>query len=188
MKKAFHVFVFLIIGCGPDYGKYKRADTSRVKTVCSITANEKGFRKDYAVLINMALPSFKKRMFVVDLKDSSIIYRTWVAHGKGSGRGVRARKFSNKPGSKCTSLGIYRVVCRYNGKYGQSYKLKGLEKNNCNALKRAIVLHGSRYVSRKNAVMKKRIGVSWGCPAVSYPALKDLKPYLKKNTLLWIYC
>ena len=31
------------------------------------------------------------------------------------------------------------------------------------------------------------IGNSWGCPAVSHQALKDLKPYLKKNTLLWIY-
>ncbi len=142
---------------------------------------------EYAILIDMSLPSTEKRLFVVELSSKKIIYSTYTAHGKGSGRGAEATIFSDVPGSYCTALGKYKVGKNYNGKHGNSYELIGLEKSNANAESRAIVIHSAWYAEEDFIKKNQRCGNSWGCPAVAPSALQELKPYLKENTIVWIY-
>lgn len=146
-----------------------------------------GNNSPYAIFVDMSVPSYEKRLFLIELRSKKIIYSTYVAHGKGSGKEAKARKFSDVPGSLCTALGKYKVGKNYNGKHGDSYELIGLDKTNANALSRAIVIHAAWYADEDFISKNKRCGNSWGCPAVSPDALKKLKPYLAKGVIVWIY-
>ncbi|MBU0763718.1 MAG: murein L,D-transpeptidase catalytic domain family protein [Bacteroidetes bacterium] len=177
----------LLPGCGTaQFDSHYAVGQIPGETVKKIV-DSTDFRRDYAVLIDMSVPSDKKRLFLFDISGDSILFSTWVAHGKGSGRGAKARKFSNEEGSYCTSLGIYRVLEDYKGKHGLSYRLEGLQQSNSNALDRDIVMHAADYVGEEFTKREGRAGNSWGCPVVSPEALDTLKKYLRTNMLLWIY-
>ena len=144
-------------------------------------------RNDYAIFIDMSLPSNVKRWYVVDLKSGSVVYKTYVAHGRGSGEGKIPTNFSDKPGSLCTALGVYKITGTCYSEHGLSYLLDGLEKNNKNALSRGVIIHSAWYAEENFIASYGRCGNSWGCPAISAKALKDCETYLKPGTLVWIY-
>ena len=148
---------------------------------------KQGCCNDYAIFIDMSLPSNEKRWYVIDLETKKIIYETYVAHGKGSGEGKQATNFSDQPGSYCTALGIYKIKGTCIGEHGLSYRLEGLEKNNKNALSRGIIIHSAWYADDNFIGSYGRCGSSWGCPAISANALKACKAYLKPGTIVWIY-
>lgn len=134
----------------------------------------------YAFVIDMRIPSFKKRFFVFDLLKDSILQAGYVAHGTGSETFRNELVFSNVPDSRCTSLGKYKIGASYKGMYGLSYRLYGLDSTNSNALKRAIVLHGHSCVPDK-AYDQYPICFSYGCPMVSTQFLQLLKGYITKQ-------
>lgn len=141
-----------------------------------------------AFFIDMQVKSGKDRFFVVNLQNNSIIKKGLVAHGKGNEKFTFDRKFSNGEGSNCTSLGIYRIGKAYNGAFGLSYKLYGLNKTNSNALKRDVVLHAMGSIPNEES--KYPITQTEGCPAVSPQFLDELATILdntSKKVLLYIY-
>jgi len=179
----FVLFLGLCISSPPteEIGEEKFTGlVSRIKTIPKI-------EKQYGIFINMALPSNRKRLFLTDLTTRKIIHSSYVAHGKGSGRGQFAEKFSDDPGSYCTATGLYKVGKNYNGKHGDSFELIGLDSTNKNAVSRAIVIHTAWYCSEDFVQKYKRCGNSWGCPAVSDPDFEKLRPYFSKGILLYIY-
>jgi hypothetical protein len=90
-----------------------------------------------------------------------VVLRTQVAQGRGG--------WSNAPGSLASSAGLYRIGPRYVGKHGASWRLAGLTPGWDNhAVARDVVLHAAWYVRPGWA------GQSWGCPALSHPALARL--------------
>lgn len=141
----------------------------------------------YSIVVDMSIPSHKERFFVMDLQTNNIVYESYVAHGKGSGRGQMAVKFSDKPGSLCTALGPYKIRNSYIGKHGKSYVLKGLSPSNKNAESRSIVIHSAFYVEKDFIEKNNRCGNSWGCPALSSQAFNECEKYFVDNTLLYIY-
>ena len=88
-----------------------------------------------------------------------------VAHGSGSDPGHCGylQSFSNRPGSNATSDGAYVVTNYYEGKYGRSMRLEGLDATNDNAMGRAIVVHPAWYVTQKMADKTGQVGRSQGC-------------------------
>jgi L,D-transpeptidase catalytic domain len=141
-----------------------------------------------AFFIDMQVKSGKERFFVVNLANNAIIKKGLVAHGKGNEKFTFDRKFSNGEGSNCTSLGVYKIGKAYNGAFGLSYKLYGLNKTNNNALKRYVVLHSMGSIP--DAVSKYPITQTEGCPAVAPAFLEELSAILDKspkNVLLYIY-
>lgn len=144
-------------------------------------------RKPYLAIVDMAQPSAKKRLYIVDVAQQKLLVHTLVAHGKNSGL-HSATSFSNKPESLQSSLGFYVTADTYMGGNGYSMRLLGQEKNfNDNALARAIVMHGAPYVNEQNARMNGRIGRSWGCPAVSMKEHKQIIDLLKGGSCLFVY-
>jgi hypothetical protein len=140
-----------------------------------------------AFFIDMRVRSGKNRFLVVNLANSSILKKGLVAHGKGDQRFTFDKKFSNEEGSNCTSLGIYKIGKAYNGAFGSSYKLYGLNKTNSNALKRYVVLHSMGSIP--SAESKWPITQTEGCPAVA-PDFLELAAILDKSPktiLLYIY-
>lgn len=150
---------------------------------------QKGFDDQYCFLIDMRLPSGKNRFFVYNLLEDSLAMSGLVTHGKGSEKGSDDLVFSNKPNSKCTSLGKYKMGKAYNGLFGRSYKLHGLDNSNSKAYERSVVLHYFNGVP-DTEVYPNQICVSEGCPTVSpefFVQLKKIMDETKKPVLLWIY-
>ncbi len=138
-------------------------------------------------IIDFTKPSTEKRLFIIDLNNQELIHHTLVAHGKNTGLNV-AENFSNTSQSLQSSLGFYNTGEPYYGKHGYSLRLDGLEKGiNNNARKRAIVIHGAKYVSEDFIENHGRLGRSWGCPALPVDQTKEIIDLIKKGTCLYIY-
>ena len=138
-------------------------------------------------IIDFSLPSSDKRLYVVDLKNYQVLYKTYVAHGRNSGKEV-ANSFSNSPSSNKSSLGFYKTLGTYIGHHGVSLKLEGLEKGiNDNAYERAIVVHGANYVNPSHIPTLGYIGRSQGCPAVMTREAIPIINTIKDGSCLFIY-
>ncbi len=195
---------FIIAGAGGDFFSAPRSNfsdsrlisntevMSRLKERAELAkdyVDENGFDVSYCFMIDMRLPSGKNRFFVYNLLKDSLEAAGLVTHGKGSESESGSLIFSNMPNSNCTSLGKYKIGTSYNGNFGLSYKLMGLDKTNSRALDRAVVLH-SYYGVPAAEVYPSSICVSEGCPAVSAPFFIQLKGYMDESQepiLLWIY-
>lgn len=138
-------------------------------------------------IVDFSLPSNKKRLFVLDLRNYKVLFNTYVAHGQNTGR-EWATSFSNQSESLKSSPGFYVTMETYEGKNGYSLKLDGLERGiNDHAFDRGIVVHGADYVSQDIANERGWIGRSWGCPAVPSNLSKPIINTIKNGTCLFIY-
>lgn len=142
---------------------------------------------DRITIIDYSKPSTERRLWVFDLSRKTLLYNEFVAHGRDSGDNF-ASAFSNQPGSKKSSLGLFRTAATYQGKNGYTLQLHGLEAQfNDNAFARAIVMHGANYVSSVSIKALGRLGRSWGCPAVRLEIAKDLIDNIKEDRFMFIY-
>lgn len=149
---------------------------------------EKGLiQKDILTLVDFSLSSTEERLWVIDIKNNTILFQSLVAHGRNSGDEF-ATNFSNTPESHKSSLGFYATGETYIGKHGYSLRLDGLEKGkNNNARKRAIVMHGATYVSKEFIKNNGRLGRSFGCPSVPTELTNELIDIIKNQSCLYIY-
>lgn len=142
---------------------------------------------DIISIVDFTKPSSKKRLFIIDLEKQKLLYNTYVAHGRKSGKEM-ANNFSNKPESYQSSLGFFVTSGTYMGKNGYSMQLEGLEKGfNDKASSRAIVMHGAPYVDESLARSQGYIGRSHGCPAVPENLNRPIIEKIKNGTCLFIY-
>lgn len=154
-------------------------------------AKANNYSLEYCFLVDMSIPSGKKRFFVYNLRKDSLEFSALVSHGFGSTQKDCEDQlaFSNMPYSFKTSLGKYKIGKPYKGTYGLSYKLYGLDSSNNKAFERAIVLHSDLHVP-ENEIYPGRIYQSAGCPIVTPAFLPILGSFInssKKPILMWIY-
>lgn len=136
---------------------------------------------------DFSMSSNTKRLWVIDMNEKKVLFNSLVAHGKNTGEEF-ATNFSNTESSLQSSLGFYITDATYDGDNGYSLRLLGMDKGfNDAAYRRAIVMHGADYVSEEFAAMHKRIGRSWGCPAVPRDLTKPIINTIKGRNLLFIY-
>jgi L,D-transpeptidase catalytic domain len=150
---------------------------------------EKGIisNDEVMTICDFSQSSSKKRMYIIDMKTVSLLFNTYVAHGKRTG-GEYARYFSNKAKSHQSSLGFYITGKTYYGENGFSLKMKGLEKGfNDHAESRNIVVHGSDYASEQFLNGASFLGRSYGCPAVPATEAKEIINTIKEGTCFFIY-
>lgn len=148
---------------------------------------------DYVLLLDYSIPSGTPRLFVWDYEKNKVIARTYVMHGVGGGSTAKEPVFSNKVGSKCSSLGKFKVTMAHGSKLKRSYRLHGLEKSNSNAYRRGIMIHRSKWVDKW--CWKKYIPLHepscQGCITVSSKGMSYLEKLIKSEStplLLWSYC
>ena len=145
------------------------------------------FAKPTLTLVDYSLPSTSRRLWVLDLATGAVRFHTRVAHGRGSGL-LHASAFSNVPGSKQSSLGLFRTDATYVGQHGYSLRLVGLEPNvNHLAYERAIVIHAADYATAEFAARHGRLGRSWGCPALDPAVSRELIDEIDGGTALFAY-
>ena len=138
-------------------------------------------------IVDFSLPSSKKRLFILDLKSFKLLFNTYVAHGRNSGKEI-ATAFSNKEESYQSSLGFYVTQETYSGKHGYSLHLEGQERGiNDNARSREIVMHSAPYVNESLIRSQGYIGRSLGCPALPENMHKPIIEKIKNGTCLFLY-
>ena len=139
------------------------------------------------VIIDYTKPSNEERFYVLDLNMKKLVYSTRVAHSKNSGLEIPL-EFSDDPNSYQSSLGFFLTLGEYNGAYGYSLRLKGLEENiNANAESRAIVIHGGDIVDDEYIKKFGFAGRSLGCPVLPSALTKEIVNYIKHGRVLFIY-
>lgn len=145
-------------------------------------------KKDSLIsVIDFSKPSTDKRFYLIDLANRTLLYNTYTSHGVNTGEDM-AISFSNKEGSRKSSLGFYLTAETYEGKHGTSLKLDGLERGfNHRARRRYIVIHSADYVTDSFIKENERLGRSWGCPALPPDVTQDIIDIIKDGSVLFIY-
>ena len=145
----------------------------------------KDVKEDIITIIDFTKSSIKERFFVIDLKNKKTLFSTYVMHGKNSGESI-PKEFSNAVNSFKSSPGFYKTENTYNGEYGYSLRLNGLEKGiNDKARERAIVVHGSQYAKPKPGA--KKLDRSLGCPAIPKDISDKVINKIKNGRVLYIH-
>ncbi len=130
-------------------------------------------KKRVFALIDYTAPSDERRMFLVDRQTGAISMMA-VAHGRFNANMFNlklspnknsvkyAKYFSNELGSNAPSSGFFIAGNEYEGKFGRSLTLHGLEAGiNDNACERAVVIHKHALMSQSTAR-----AMSAGCPMI----------------------
>lgn len=141
--------------------------------------------KRYFAVIDYTKSGFSRRFYLVD-RESGAVQSIAVAHGRYKAGYInifngpqkntlkRARYFSNEIDSNASSTGFFIAAQQYSGNWGKSLVLHGLEEGiNHNACERAIVIHGSDYVSLSSAK-----AMSSGCPMVDHSMIDSIRSAL----------
>lgn len=126
------------------------------------------WRRDVAGIADFSPRSAEPRFHFANLEAGTVSSHL-VTHGAGSDpeRDGWLHWFSNEPGSHATSRGAYVTYEWYQGKYGTSLRLGGLDPDNSNALDRAIVMHSAPYASPAFLAAHGMLGRSNGCFAMA---------------------
>ena len=160
-------------------------------------SNKHGLSENFAIVVDFEKPSGKHRFYVCDLNKQKIIASSLCAHGAGKRSTIFNPVFSNEVGSNCSSLGHYIITGRHKmSSTGlPSFRLKGLDSSNSNAMKRGILIHSAKLVSYCRLgiypfylPLDKRI--SSGCFAIDIDMMDivgDLVDKEKKPVLLFAF-
>jgi hypothetical protein len=155
-------------------------------------AHPEQVRKPYLYFVDFGLGNASPRGWVFDMDAHRVVEGPFmVAHGRGSGpRNGVPKKFSNRPGSYASSLGLYLAQETYTFSgtaNGRRYTSVGLrmrgESGSFNGAARArgIVAHGAPYVSARES------GRSEGCPAMEPARARRLLPLIADGGVVFIY-
>lgn len=155
------------------------ASTPEGEVIALAEAAAKEFRvpdKRHVVIIDYDRSLFAERLFVVDMKQKSVILRSRVSHAQKSGK-VFASDFSNKPATEKSCIGAFKTGEAYNGKFGYALRLDGLERGvNDNARQRAIVFHN----------FKAPVAYSKGCFMTPPEVNRKLIRIIKGGSLVYV--
>jgi hypothetical protein len=142
--------------------------------------------RDVVALADFSAPSWKPRFHLVDMATGGVS-SLLTAHGRGSDPAHTGwlKRFSNELGSNASSDGAYVTGVQYDGKYGRAIRLAGLDPENSNAERRAIVIHQAWYVSEAMIAQHGKLGRSEGCFALSEQGLQAALAALGPGRLLF---
>jgi len=155
--------------------------------------NPAAARKPYLYFVDLGLDNRTPRGYVFDMERLELVEGPFpVAHGSGSSatRDAVPTRFSNEPGSRASSLGLYLTKDTYafHGRSGgrpyasMGLRLKGESgRFNDAAEARGIVVHGAPYVTPTGA------GRSEGCPAMEPERAERLLPLLAGGSVVLLY-
>jgi hypothetical protein len=142
---------------------------------------------DLLTICDFSQSSSKERMYVIDVRNKKVLYKTFVAHGINSGEEF-ASSFSNQDESCKSSLGFYVTRKTYYGVNGLSLRIDGMDKGfNDNAYRRSIVIHGAPYVSQRILNKYGVMGTTFGCPAIPTEVTQEIIPLVKNGSCFFIY-
>lgn len=186
LNRLLLILCFFFLSCHSNGQEGKRSvrpisiPKTKIVELKTYLQNHKKYNQETAIFINFKIPSQYYRFFIYDLKNDKILDKSLVSHGSGSEvQNSDKLVFSNTENSYQSSLGKYEIANRYKGQFGWSYRLKGLDKTNSNAMKRAIVLHP--YHKMRSTENGEPSCLSLGCPMLSPDFFKKTEKYIEQS-------
>ena len=174
----------------PDRREYKTIEERAEKALAF--ARHHNMNEHYALFVDYGIPSGTPRLFVWDFHQKKIVASTYVMHGPGGGSTAERPRFSNRPGSGCSSLGRFLVTKENGNRNKRGFRIKGVDVDNQTAYARGLMIHGARWVDRH--CWKRYIPLNGkccqGCVTVSSRGMNYLWPLInkeKKPLLLWSF-
>ena len=142
--------------------------------------------------MDYSIPSGTPRLFVWNCKEGKIVAKTYVMHGVGGGSTNATPVFSNKVGSRCSSLGHFAVTKLHGSTLKRSFRLKGLDPSCSNAFKRGIMIHRSTWVDMNcwRKYIPLQSASCQGCITVSSKGMDYLETLInsqERPILLWSF-
>ena len=128
----------------PDHRNYKTIEERADRALAF--ARRHNMNEHYVLFVNYTIPSGKPRLFVWDFENKRIVATSYVMHGPGGGSTDKKPRFSNRPGSNCSSLGRFLVTKDRGTKLKRSFRLKGMDFDNQTAYSRGLMIHSSMWV------------------------------------------
>ncbi len=172
---------------GPSALRYEVFDKAMRGYMNLRAAGKLNERRPLLTVCDFSKSSNQYRLWIMDLQKKKVLFHDYVAHGSGSGDEF-ATVFSNTNESHQSSLGFYVTGETYQGEHGTSLRLHGMDQGfNNAAYERGIVLHGADYVCRSFVQGNKRLGRSWGCPAVDNRLAPQIINAIRGGTCLFVY-
>jgi len=198
MKKLSLVIVMLIMACNNREMPTERLATKRSPIIKikvysnSVTNTHKNIfdaakasqkkylryvkNKRYIGIVNYNIPYTRERFWIYDIKQNKVIFRSRVSHAYHSGKRY-AYKFSNKPNSYLSPKGSFVTLNTFDGTYGYSMRIKGLERGiNDNSLKRGIIFHPANGMTH-----------SGGCFMLPDLIAEETFDKIKNGTLIYVH-
>lgn len=122
------------------------------------------WRSDIVGIADFGVHSAQRRFYFVNM-DREEVTTAHCSHGSGSDpeHDGWLNSYSNVEGSNATSRGAYVTWEWYQGRYGTSVRLGGLDQTNDAALRRYIVMHRAAYAEPSHIERWGRLGRSNGC-------------------------
>jgi hypothetical protein len=144
------------------------------------------WKHDIVGIADFGLHSARPRFHFVNLERGEVISHH-VSHGTGSDpqHDGWLKAFSNTEGSNATSRGAYVTWEWYQGRYGTSVRLGGLDYTNEAALRRYIVMHRAEYAETAHIATWGRLGRSNGCFAMGTAQFRQALTHLSGGRLLF---
>ena len=174
----------------PDRRNYKTIEERADRALAF--AKRRNMNEHYALFLDYSIPSGTPRLFVWDFTKNRIVASCYAMHGPGGGSTDEKACFSNRPGSKCSSLGRFLVTKEHGNRNKRGFRMKGLDMDNQSAYARGLMIHGARWVDRY--CWKRYIPLNGkcclGCVTVSTRDMHYLYQLIsdeKKPLLLWNY-
>jgi hypothetical protein len=162
------------------YDKVNPESIEQVRDYCQ----RRGFSTKYYILVDFSIRSGKKRFFIYDLKSGRRVMSSYCMHGSGPGNTNAKPKFSNKPGSGCSSLGRYVMIGKGGKRNKSCIRLRGLDRSNRRAAYRGILIHSAGKVTRFHGE-KKYIPIgreSEGCFTVSTDCVRKVMKIYRNSS------
>lgn len=167
--------------------------------------------KRLLLYVDYSVPSNQERAWLLEIdsiqRDSLGAYRapilesSHVTHGEGLVSNQSQVVFSNEPGSRCSSKGLFRFVEYYvTGTGGDpAYRLDGLDESNSNMRSRGVVFHPrievDAYVSGRKSIQlpfgRQHLmpfgRISYGCVVTTHRFFETVKAYREQGYTIYGY-
>ena len=168
---------------GPNARSRRILDVARAEVA---RAGDVLWRRDVAAVADFGLHSALPRFHIANL-EAGTVRSLLVSHGSGSDpeHDGWLNAFSNLHDSWATSRGAYVSWEWYEGRFGTSMRLEGLDESNNQAYPRAIVMHAAAYATPAHVERWGRAGRSNGCFAIGPDQLSGALYQLAGGRLLF---
>lgn len=177
MKKIV-VFSLLLFVVFYLFSGFKFTTNNDLFTIAEQKLTEYKIRKkDYVIIIDYTKPITANRLYVLDMKKREVVITSTVSHAYKSGI-LTPSDFSNVSGTNKSSKGAFITKGTYNGGFGYSMIIRGLDKNiNDKVESRKIIFHST-----------KKMLTPWsnGCFATPEEINKKIIDLTKNGTLVYV--